>query len=161
MRLVGDQDGRDADRQIGGDPVHRLLDVAAERQDVAALAHGDGETDRRLAVDAEQGLRRIGEAATDFGDVAQADHAAVRDEVDVPQVLFGFEGAGDAQQQLLIAGLDGAGRADDVLRLQGGDQRGAVDPEAGELLHRELDEDPLVLRAEHLDLRYVGDQQQP
>ena len=74
---------------------------------------------------------------------------------------FGFEGAGDAQQQLLIAGLDGAGRADDVLRLEGGDQRGAVDPEAGELLHRELDEYPLVLRPQHLDLRDVGDQQQP
>ena len=48
----------------------------------------------------------------------------------------------------------------DVLRLKGGDQRRAVDPEAGELFHRELDEDPLVLRAQHLDLRHVGDLQQ-
>ena len=160
VRLIGDQVRCDADRQIAGDPVHRLLDVAAQRQDVAALAHRDAETDRRLAVHAEHRLRRVGEAAADFGDVAQADHAPVRDEVDVAEVLLGFKRAGDAQQQLLIAGLDGAGGADHVLRLQGGDQRGAVDAEAGKLLHRELDKDPLVLRAEHLDLGNVGDLQQ-
>ena len=33
-------------------------------------------------------------------------------------------------------------------------------PRLGELLHRELDEDPLVLRAQDLDLRDVGDMQQ-
>ena len=117
MRLVGDENRRDAEWQIGGDALHRLLDVAAQREYVAALAHGDAEADRRLAIDAEQRLRRVGEAATDLRDVAQADHAAVRDEVDVSQILLGFEGAGDAQQQLLVARLDGAGRADDVLRL--------------------------------------------
>ena len=61
---------------------------------------------------------------------------------------------------VLVAGLDDAGRPHDVLRLQRGDQRRAVDAEAGELLHRELDEDPLVLRAQDLDLRDVGDLQQ-
>ena len=30
-----------------------LLDVVAEREDVAAVAHGDGKADRRLAVDAK------------------------------------------------------------------------------------------------------------
>ena len=34
------------------------------------------EADRRLAVDAEHRLRRIGEAAPDRGDVAEAQHAA-------------------------------------------------------------------------------------
>ena len=53
-------------------------DVVPERQDVAALAHGDGDADALLAVDAEHRLRRIGGAARDPGDVAQADHAAVR-----------------------------------------------------------------------------------
>ena len=75
-------------------------------------------------------------------------------------VLLGLERAGDAQRQRLVAGLDRAGRPDDVLRLQRGDQRRAVDAEAGELLHREFDEDPLVLRAEDLDLRDIGDVQQ-
>ena len=49
---------------------------------------------------------------------------------------------------------------DDVLRLQRGEQRRAIDAEAGELLHRELDEDPLVLRAEDFDLRDIGHEQQ-
>ena len=75
-------------------------------------------------------------------------------------VLLGLERAGDPQRQLLVAGLDRAGGLDDVLRLQRGDQRRAVDAETGELLHRELDEDPLVLRAQDLDLRDVGDLQQ-
>ena len=45
---------------------------------------------------------------------------------------------------------------DGVLGLQGGDQRGAVDPEAGQLLGRELHVDALVLRADDVDLRHVG-----
>ena len=69
--------------------MHHLFDITAQRQDVAALTHRDGEADRRLAVDAEQGLRRVGEPPTDVGDVAQADHASVGDEVDVAKVLFG------------------------------------------------------------------------
>ena len=138
----------------------RLLDVAAEGQDVAALPHGDGKADGRLAVDAEQRLRRVGEATADVGNVAQPDHSAAGDEVDVAQILLGLEGAGDAQQQLFVAGLDDAGGADDVLRLQRGNQRRPVDAEAGEALHRKLDEHALILRAEHLDLGDVGNQQQ-
>ena len=37
----------------------------------------------------------------------------------------------------------------------GADQRRPVDPEVGKLLHRELDEDLLVLGAEDLDLRDI------
>ena len=128
------------------------LDVVPERQDVAALAHGDGEADAVLAVDAEHRLRRIGGAARDLGDVAQADHAAVGDEVDAENVLLGPEGAGDAHQDLLVAGLHHAGRRDGVLRLQRRDQRGAVDAQAGQLLGRELDVDALVLGAQDVDL---------
>ena len=53
-----------------------------------------------------------------------------------------------------------AGRADLVLRLQGRQQRRAVDAEARQLLHRELDEDHLVLGADDFDLRDVRDVQQ-
>ena len=49
---------------------------------------------------------------------------------------------------------------DDVLRLQRGDQRRAVDAEAGQLLGGELDEDPLVLRAEDFDLGDIRHMQQ-
>ena len=123
--LVGHQRRLDADRQVGGDVVHGPLHVAAERQDVAAVAHGDGEADRRLAVDAEHGLRRIDVAAPDLGDVAQPDQAAVDGEVDGQDVLLGVEGAGDAQREPLVAGLERAGRTDHVLRLQRGDQTSA------------------------------------
>ena len=44
---------------------HRPLDVSAKRQDIAAIAHRDGEADGQAAVYAEHRLRRIGEAAAD------------------------------------------------------------------------------------------------
>ena len=77
-------------------------DVAPERQDVAALAHGDGEPDGVLSVDAEHRLRGIGGTARDVRDVAQADHPAVRDEVDGQDVLLGPERARDADEDLLV-----------------------------------------------------------
>ena len=96
----------------------RRLDVVAERQHVAAVAHGDAEPDRRLAVDAEHRLRRVGEAAPHLRDVAHADHPPAGDEVDVQDVLLGLEGAGDPQRDALVAGLDDAGGADLVLGLR-------------------------------------------
>ena len=75
--------GVDAEREVGRDPGHRLLDIAAQGEDVAAVAHGDGKADGRLAVDAKHRLRRVGKAAPDAGDVAEAQHAAAGDEVDV------------------------------------------------------------------------------
>ena len=45
-----------------------------------------------------------------------------------------------------------AGRPYDVLRLQRSDQRRSVNSQAGEFLHREFDEDPLVLRSQQFDL---------
>ena len=90
--LVGDQLRLDADRQVGRDLAPSLLDVLAERQDVAAVAHGDRKADRRLAVDAEQRLRRVGDNRGGPGDIAQPEHAAADDEVDVRDVLLGYEG---------------------------------------------------------------------
>ena len=77
-RLVGDERRLDPDRQVRGDLRHGLLDVVPERQDVAALAHGDGEPDALLSVDAEHRLRRVGGTARHARDVAQADDPAVR-----------------------------------------------------------------------------------
>ena len=135
--------------------VMACCDVAPEGQDVAALAHRDGEPDGVSSVDAEHRLRRVGRAARHVRDVAQADHPAVRDEVDGQQVLLGPERARDADQDLLVPGLHDARRGDGVLSLQRGDQCGAVDPEAGQLLGRELHVDTLVLGPEDVDLRDV------
>ena len=62
-RLVGHPERFDADGEICGDLGHGVTDVAAKRDDIAALAHRDGKPDRFAAVDAEFGLRRIGVAA--------------------------------------------------------------------------------------------------
>ena len=99
LGLVGHQHRLDADGQVGDDLVHHPLDVAAEGQNVATFAHGNGEADGRLAVHPEQGLRRIAVAAMDLGDVAQPDQAAVRNEVDRADVLLGLERAGNAELQ--------------------------------------------------------------
>ncbi len=146
----------DAERKVGRGRVHRGLDVRAKGEDVAAVAHGDGEADRRLAVHPEHRLRRIGEAAPDGGDVAEANHASADREVGRQNVLLGPKRARNPDRQDLVAGLDQARRLDDVLRLQRCDHGRPVETEIGELLGRELDEDPLVLRAENLDLRDVG-----
>ena len=69
------------------------LDVAAQRQDVAGVAHRDREADGRLAVDAEHRLRRIDEAAPHGRDVAQADVALAEHQVDRLDVALGIEGA--------------------------------------------------------------------
>ena len=136
------------------------LDVAAERENVAAVAHGDREPDRRLAVDAEHRLRRIGIGAPHGRDVAQPDQPAVGQEVDVEQVRFRPEGARDPQRDRLVAGLEFARGADRVLGPQRRDQRRTVDAEPGQLRDGELDEDLLVLGADELDLRHVRNLQQ-
>ena len=140
--------------------VDRVFHIAAERQNIAAVAHGDGEADGGLAVDAKHRLRRIGKGAAHFGDVAQPDQPSVREKVDVENVVFGAEGARHADRKLLVAGLQRARGADRILRLQRGDQSRPVDAESGELLRRKLDENLLVLRAEDFDLRHVRNLQQ-
>ena len=87
-RLVGDQHRLDADRQVLRDSRHRFGDVVSKGHDVAALAHGDGDADALLAVDAEHRLRRIGGPTRNLGDVTQTDDAAPGHEVDVENILL-------------------------------------------------------------------------
>ena len=82
VRLIGDEVHVDADRQVRGELRDALLDVLAQRQRIAALLHGDGEPDRRLAVVAEHRLRRIDVGALDLGDVVQPEEALAGAEVD-------------------------------------------------------------------------------
>ena len=60
LRLVRHHDRFDADRQVGLQLLHGLLDVAAEREHVAAVAHGNRQAQAGLAVDAEDRVRRVG-----------------------------------------------------------------------------------------------------
>ena len=154
-RLVGHQHGLDAEGQVGLDVGHLLAKVAAQRQDVAGIAHRDREPDRRLPVDAEHRLRRVDEATPDGGDIAQPEDAVAGHEVDRFEVLLGIERAGDAEEYAFLVGLNDAGRSHEVLRLQRGDDGRVIEPEAREPFGRELDVDLLVLRAQHVDLRDV------
>lgn len=49
-----------------------LLNILAQGEDVTALAHGNGEADGWLSVNAKQRLRRVGKATPDLRNVAQA-----------------------------------------------------------------------------------------
>ena len=145
----------DADGQVRLDLSHGVFDVAPESEDVAALAHGDGEPDALFSVGAEHRLSGIGRAERDARDVAQSNSPAVDREVDRQDVLRGPERARDADEDLLVLSLHHALRRDRILGVEGGDQRGAVDPEARQLLGRELHIDALVLGPENVDLRDV------
>ena len=75
--LVGDERRLDTGWQVRRDLRHGLRDVAPQRQDVAAFAHGDGEPDALTSVDAKHRLRGIGRPARDMRDVAEANDPAV------------------------------------------------------------------------------------
>ena len=97
----------------------------------------------------------IGRAERDARDVAQSNSPAVDREIDRQDVLRGPERARDPDEDLLVLSLHHALRRDRILGVEGGYQRGAVDPEARELLGRELHIDALVLGPENVDLRDV------
>ena len=153
--LIGDERRLYAHWQVRLDVLHGGCDVAPESEDVAALAHGDGEPDALFSIDLEHRLRGVGGAARDARDVAQTNHPAVRHEIDRQNVLLGPERARDADEDFFLPGLHHALRRDGVLGGEGGDQRGAVNPQARELLGRELHIDALVLSPEDVDLRDV------
>ena len=89
--------------RAGGNLRHRPLEVPAQREDVSAVTHGDGEPDGGLAVDAEQRLRGIGIGAPHTCDIAQAQHAAANGKIDARNVLLGQKGAGDPQRERFVA----------------------------------------------------------
>ena len=134
-RLIGHQDRLDADRQIGADLVHRLLDIPAEGQNVAAFPHRNGDADGAVSVHPEHRLRRIGVGSAHGGDVAQPDQPAIGDKIHRQDVAHRFKRPRHPKQKLLVAGLNDAGRLHNVLRRQRRDQRRPVDPEPGELFH--------------------------
>ena len=78
IRLVGDHDRFDADRQVGLQLLHGLMDVLAQREHVAAVAHRNRQAQAGLAVDAEDRVGRILVLPSHLGDVGQPDDAARR-----------------------------------------------------------------------------------
>src|SRR5262249_31242198 len=134
-----------AQRQIRRNLRHCAFDVLAERKNISSLPHGDGEADRRLPIHAKHGLRRISMTAPNLRYVAQANGPARRYEVDVCDIVLRPERTRNLQGKTLIAGLYCASRPYDVLSLERGDQCRAINSQAGEFPHRELDENAFVL----------------
>ena len=161
FRLVRHHDRFDADRQVGLQLLHGLLDVAAEREHVAAVAHGNRQAQAGLAVDAEDRVRRIGVLPPHLGDVGQSQDPFAHGEVDGEDVLLGHQRAADPQFDRLRVGGDDAGRDHDVLRLQRRRQRRRREAVSGQLRGRELDVDALRLGADQVHLGDVGHLQQP
>ena len=158
--LIGHQTRLDAVRQLGPDVGDGVGDIAPECEGIAAVAHGDGESDGGFPVDPEHGLGRIGEAAANIGDVAQPQHALADGEGDLGDVPLRAEGARDPQRDGLVAGAKDARRADDVLGAQRGDQGAGIEPQSGQPLGGEIDIDDLVLGSEDVDLGDVGDREE-
>ena len=115
VRLVGDLGDLDADRQLGGDRLHRLLEVFAQRQNVGAVLHRDAEAERRPAALAHDEARRVLVAALDGRDVAEPEHPAVRLHRHGGDRLGAGESAGDAQVDAVGGGVDRAAGDDGVL----------------------------------------------
>ena len=72
----------DADRQVGHDLRHLLLQSLAELEEVGAGLHPDGESDRGLALEPDQRRRRIGITACDSGNARQREKAVIDPQID-------------------------------------------------------------------------------
>ena len=145
---------------VGSEVGHLGADIVAQRENVAGVAHGDGEADGGLSIHAEHGLRRIDVAAAHGGDVAQGKDPVTghnRQRLDVALLI---EGAADAQEHALLVGLHHARRTHRILRLQRCQDGRQIKPQAGQFFSGELDKYLLVLRAQHLNLGDVRHLQQ-
>ena len=165
-RLILDPRQRDASRQVGAYGLDTAVQGPPERDDVAALGHRHTERDHGLPLVANFDGRRIDHAAADLGDIGQLQRAGqARGRVggtdrQAPDVGDGTESAGHPHLQVLRASVEQSGAFDSVLRRQLAQHLVHVEPELGQALLRDLDEDLLGLRSKHLDLRNIGHTQQ-
>ena len=87
MRLVGDLAQLHAERERFLQALEFAIQGLAQADDVAAVLHRHRQADRVLAHEAHLRRRRIGEAAMDVGDVAQAHGAAAGPDREIADVL--------------------------------------------------------------------------
>ena len=161
LRLVGDLGDVDADRKLGGDRPHRLLEVLAQRQDVGAVLHRDADAERRPAAFAHDEARRVFVAAPDRRDIAQTEDPAVGLHRHGGDRFGAGERAGHPQVDAVGGGVDRAAGDDGVLPRDAVEDLLRGDAERREPRVAELDEDALRLHADEIDLVDVFDAQQP
>gem|GEM_PF-6564983 len=166
LRLILNLRQRDACRQRRLDLGHRLVEQLAQADDVATLAHRHAQRDHLLALEAHGDPLRLGIAALDGGDVAQAHEAdgaglrVLRADRQFAQLRQAVELPVDAHPDIAVDRVEQAGALDRVLRIQLRDHRRQIDAQLRQLLVRDLDVDLFRPHAEQLDLGDVGHAQQ-
>ncbi|KPW90288.1 Uncharacterized protein ALO79_06602 [Pseudomonas syringae pv. castaneae] len=145
-----------ADWQLRCCSVHTFVQRLAERLDIAALLHRNGQADRRFAIEAEQRLGRIGVATGYVSNVAQTIKTVIDAQIDCSQILLGSELAGGTHRDPLRPGFYHPGRRHRVLRLQALHHLALVDAQCCELACREVQVHHFVLLTDHLDLAQPG-----
>ena len=155
LRLVGDALNADAHRQFRLEICHRLVDILAEGEDVAALEHDNADADGRFTVLVDQEIAGVLEPARDLRDVAKPERAAARLDRDRLDRVDAVERTGDAQRNALRAGLESAGGRDRILPGDSVENCAGGNAERRELGVAELDVDALFLRAVNVHLRDI------
>ena len=113
--------------------------------DVGAGRHGRAEQDRLVALVVRLGRRRVLEAASDLGDVAEPDGLLSGAKPQLANVLDRSEPTLYIDADRPLAGLDSSGW---IHRILAGERRLDVErgqPAFGQCRRRNLDEDALVL----------------
>ncbi len=161
LGLVVDAGEVDAEGKLRLDLVQAGGDALAEVEDVAAVRHGDGECQRRVAVMPDRGGGRVHGAAANGGDLAERDQVALRlaplrPDWQLADRLHAGRGLAEAEGDAVGAGVHEAARRHGVLLADRGEEVVRGQAELGEALIGELDVDALVLLAEKLDLADAG-----
>ncbi|MCY1405577.1 hypothetical protein D9M71_208210 [compost metagenome] len=159
--LIGDLAQTHAQRQLGVDRTHLVVQGLAQIEAIPALAHDDAQQQGRFAAVADQEGRRVFIAAPDRGDVRQLQRAALRHHWRVADLLQLIEGAIQAQEHLRPLGFHGTGRGQGVLPVERGEHLLRADAQGGQALMGELDEDALGLLADDINLLHPRHVQQP
>jgi hypothetical protein len=72
MCLISDQKRLNPNRQIAFNLAHFTAQIFAQRQNIPTVTHGHRKANGGPAIHPEHGLRRVGKAAADFGDIRKA-----------------------------------------------------------------------------------------
>ena len=100
--------------EIGGRARYRRTEL----KDIGALRHDDADADRCFASLPDQKIRRVGITVRHRGDVADAEHAAIRFHRRLGNRLGAVQRPGHAQRHALRRRLQHAGRHDRILPSQ-------------------------------------------
>ena len=161
LRLVGDLRDLDPHRKLGDDCIHRGFEVLPQRNDVAAVLHGDAQAEGGLAALADDEARRVLVATLDSGDVAEAENPSLDLHGDRRYGIDAGERTGDAQVDAVRRGLDRAARGDGILPGHAVENLLRRDAQRRKLGVAQLNEDLLRPLADDVGFIHVRHAQEP